>query len=158
MVNLNHIILLLDIYHLLIHFIFKLLQVIWQPYIDDVLSSLPEYCRIGQELWHSVMPLICFQIVEWHLPNCALRQFGIQQDIPQPTNTDVKLHDCDLRGKVHENWRQRWRNYISKWDHRREHVVTRDKRLVSWHIMIHIWIGTIGLLDALSVAGTAVMR
>uniref|UniRef100_A0A2N9GDP4 Aminotransferase-like plant mobile domain-containing protein n=1 Tax=Fagus sylvatica TaxID=28930 RepID=A0A2N9GDP4_FAGSY len=110
-------------------------QVIWEPYTDDVLSSLPEYCRIGQEVWRSVTPLICFQIVEWHLPNRALRQFGMQQDIPQPANTDVKLHDCDLRGKVHENWRHRWRHYISIWDHRREHVVTRDKMvgLMSYH-------------------------
>uniref|UniRef100_A0A2N9F4Q3 Aminotransferase-like plant mobile domain-containing protein n=1 Tax=Fagus sylvatica TaxID=28930 RepID=A0A2N9F4Q3_FAGSY len=106
-----------------------------EPYTDDVLSSLPEYCRIGQEVWRSVTPLICFQIVEWHLPNRALRQFGMQQDIPQPANTDVKLHDCDLRGKVHENWRHRWRHYISIWDHRREHVVTRDKMvgLMSYH-------------------------
>uniref|UniRef100_A0A2N9IKW6 Aminotransferase-like plant mobile domain-containing protein n=1 Tax=Fagus sylvatica TaxID=28930 RepID=A0A2N9IKW6_FAGSY len=75
------------------------------------------------------------QIVEWHLPNRALRQFGMQQDIPQPANTEVKLHDCDLRGKVHENWRHRWRHYISIWDHRREHVVTRDKMvgLMSYH-------------------------
>uniref|UniRef100_A0A2N9GV37 Aminotransferase-like plant mobile domain-containing protein n=1 Tax=Fagus sylvatica TaxID=28930 RepID=A0A2N9GV37_FAGSY len=110
-------------------------QVIWQPYTDDVLSSLPEYCRIGQEVWRSVTPLICFQIVEWHLPNRALRQFGMQQDIPQPVNTDEKLHDCDLRGKVHENWRQRWRNYITIWDHRREHVVTRDQMvgLMAYH-------------------------
>uniref|UniRef100_A0A2N9EDD0 Aminotransferase-like plant mobile domain-containing protein n=1 Tax=Fagus sylvatica TaxID=28930 RepID=A0A2N9EDD0_FAGSY len=110
-------------------------QVIWEPYTDDVLSSLPEYCRIGQEVWRSVTPLICFQIVEWHLPNRALRQFGMQQDIPQPANTDVKLHDCDLRGKVHENWRERWRHYISIWDHRREHVVTRDKMvgLMAYH-------------------------
>uniref|UniRef100_A0A2N9EEU1 Aminotransferase-like plant mobile domain-containing protein n=1 Tax=Fagus sylvatica TaxID=28930 RepID=A0A2N9EEU1_FAGSY len=81
-------------------------QVIWQPYTDDVLSSLPEYCRIGQE-----------------------------QDIPQPVNTDEKLHDCDLRGKVHENWRQRWRNYITIWDHQREHVVTRDQMvgLMAYH-------------------------
>uniref|UniRef100_A0A2N9J4B1 Aminotransferase-like plant mobile domain-containing protein n=1 Tax=Fagus sylvatica TaxID=28930 RepID=A0A2N9J4B1_FAGSY len=80
-------------------------QVIWEPYTDDVLSSLPEYCRIGQEVWRSVTPLICFQIVEWHLPNRALRQFGMQQDIPQPANTDVKLHDCDLRGKTLCNMR-----------------------------------------------------
>uniref|UniRef100_A0A2N9FR38 Aminotransferase-like plant mobile domain-containing protein n=1 Tax=Fagus sylvatica TaxID=28930 RepID=A0A2N9FR38_FAGSY len=110
-------------------------QVIWEPYTDEVLSSLPEYCRVGQEVWRSVTPLICFQIVEWHLPNRALRQFGMQQDIPQPANTEVKLHDCDLRGKVHENWRHRWRHYISIWDHRREHVVTRDKMvgLMSYH-------------------------
>uniref|UniRef100_A0A2N9G3G5 Aminotransferase-like plant mobile domain-containing protein n=1 Tax=Fagus sylvatica TaxID=28930 RepID=A0A2N9G3G5_FAGSY len=110
-------------------------QVIWEPYTDDVLSSLPEYCRIGQEVWRSVTPLICFQIVEWHLPNRALCQFGMQQDIPQPANTDEKLHDCDLRGKVHENWRERWRHYISIWDHRREHVVTRDKMvgLMAYH-------------------------
>jgi hypothetical protein len=100
-----------------------------------VLSLLLEYCRIGQEVWRSVTPLICFQIVEWHLPNRALRQFGMQQDISQPVNTDVKLHDCDLRGKVHENWRHRWRNYITIWDNRREHVVTRDKMvgLMAYH-------------------------
>ena len=59
----------------------------------------------------------------------------MQQDIPQPANTDVKLHDYDLRDKVHENWRECWRNYISIWDHRREHVVTCDKMvgLMAYH-------------------------
>uniref|UniRef100_A0A2N9I654 Aminotransferase-like plant mobile domain-containing protein n=1 Tax=Fagus sylvatica TaxID=28930 RepID=A0A2N9I654_FAGSY len=101
-----------------------------EQYRSDLSRQRPD-----QEVWRSVTPLICFQIVEWHLPNRALRQFGMQQDIPQPANTDVKLHDCDLRGKVHENWRQRWRHYISIWDHRREHVVTRDKMvgLMAYH-------------------------
>uniref|UniRef100_A0A2N9FHZ6 Aminotransferase-like plant mobile domain-containing protein n=1 Tax=Fagus sylvatica TaxID=28930 RepID=A0A2N9FHZ6_FAGSY len=40
-----------------------------------------------------------------------------------------------ITGKVHENWRERWRHYISIWDHRREHVVTRDKMvgLMAYH-------------------------
>uniref|UniRef100_A0A2N9IAZ4 Aminotransferase-like plant mobile domain-containing protein n=1 Tax=Fagus sylvatica TaxID=28930 RepID=A0A2N9IAZ4_FAGSY len=103
-----------------------------EQYRSDFSRQRPDQ---GREVWRSVTPLICFQIVEWHLPNRALRQFGMQQDIPQPANTDVKLHDCDLRGKVHENWRHRWRHYISIWDHRREHVVTRDKMvgLMSYH-------------------------
>ena len=80
-----------------------------------MLNSLLEYCRIGQEVWCLVTPLICFQIIEWHLPNRVLHQFGMQQEIPQPVNTKVKLHDCNLRGKVHENLRYHWRDYITIW-------------------------------------------
>jgi hypothetical protein len=106
-----------------------------------VLNSLPEYCWIGQKVWHSVTPLMCFQIVEWHVPNCVLRLFGMQQDISQPVNTEVELYDCDLRGKVDENWRHRWRNYITIWYHRCEHVVTSDKMigLMGYHDPYMVW-------------------
>jgi hypothetical protein len=46
------------------------LQVIWQPYETDGVQGmgLNAICRHDQDLWTVVLPLICYYIVEWHLP------------------------------------------------------------------------------------------
>jgi hypothetical protein len=33
-------------------------------------------CMCDQDLWTTVLPVICYYIVEWHLPICMVRQFG----------------------------------------------------------------------------------
>ncbi|GFY85367.1 hypothetical protein Acr_04g0001050 [Actinidia rufa] len=40
----------------------------WRPY-DDIMHELPDYCRIASDIWISRSPLVCFEVVEWHLPN-----------------------------------------------------------------------------------------
>uniref|UniRef100_A0A2N9ESY5 Aminotransferase-like plant mobile domain-containing protein n=1 Tax=Fagus sylvatica TaxID=28930 RepID=A0A2N9ESY5_FAGSY len=69
-------------------------EIVWQPYIN---ADLPDYCLQGREIWRTVAPLICLHIVEMHCPNRVLRQFGMQQSIPRPINTDVTLHVVTLR-------------------------------------------------------------
>uniref|UniRef100_A0A2N9EII6 Aminotransferase-like plant mobile domain-containing protein n=1 Tax=Fagus sylvatica TaxID=28930 RepID=A0A2N9EII6_FAGSY len=44
-------------------------HVVWQPYSDEVIVDLPEYCTVGKEIWQTVAPLICFHIVEKHYPD-----------------------------------------------------------------------------------------
>uniref|UniRef100_A0A2N9HQT4 Aminotransferase-like plant mobile domain-containing protein n=1 Tax=Fagus sylvatica TaxID=28930 RepID=A0A2N9HQT4_FAGSY len=45
------------------------------------------------------------------------------------------------RRVAHENWRHRWRNYITIWYHRCEHVVTSDKMigLMGYHDPYMVW-------------------
>ena len=57
------------------------------------------------------VPLICFDVVEWHLPSCVLRQFGRRQVIPAAPNTGVGLHSIDRRGRAGIDWLQ-FPNYV----------------------------------------------
>jgi hypothetical protein len=33
-------------------------------------------CKHDSDLWRGEVPLICYYVVEWHLPNGVSRQFG----------------------------------------------------------------------------------
>uniref|UniRef100_A0A2N9I3F0 Aminotransferase-like plant mobile domain-containing protein n=1 Tax=Fagus sylvatica TaxID=28930 RepID=A0A2N9I3F0_FAGSY len=96
--------------------------IVWQPYIN---ANLPDYCLRGREIWRTVAPLICVHIVEMHCPDCVLRQFGMQQSIPRPINTDVTLHAVTLR-KRDTDWTKKWKSHVDMWNNRFEHVITSD--------------------------------
>jgi hypothetical protein len=59
------------------------LQVTWQPYEIDMVHgmALNDICRRDQDLWTIVVPLICYYIVEWHLPIRVVHQFGGLQNV-----------------------------------------------------------------------------
>lgn len=50
-------------------------HVTWQPYIRGEVQNLElsPLCTRDSQLWRSVLPLICFYIVEYHLPNRVMR-------------------------------------------------------------------------------------
>ena len=50
------------------------------------------------------MPLICFQIVEWHQPDRVMRQFGLSQHIPASPSQPEHLHSLTLKGKTEKDW------------------------------------------------------
>uniref|UniRef100_A0A2N9GI22 Aminotransferase-like plant mobile domain-containing protein n=1 Tax=Fagus sylvatica TaxID=28930 RepID=A0A2N9GI22_FAGSY len=64
-------------------------EIVWQPYVN---ANLPDYCLTGQEIWRSVVPLICTDVVEMHCPDRVLRQFGMQQPIPERVDTKVVFY------------------------------------------------------------------
>jgi hypothetical protein len=61
----------------------KSLQVTWQPYETDTVYgiTLNDICRCDHDLWTAVVPLICYYVVEWHLPIRVVHQFGGLQTI-----------------------------------------------------------------------------
>ncbi|RZB70380.1 Serine/threonine-protein phosphatase 7 long form-like [Glycine soja] len=64
----------------------------WEPYTTTVMSALPPICLVGSVAWCAVLPLICFHVVEWHQPDRVLRQFGMQQPIPEcPSQLGVEM-------------------------------------------------------------------
>lgn len=87
---------------------------IWEPY-NHVMATLPPYCSNGHDIWRTVSPLICFHIVEWHLPNRVIRQFGMKQLIPEVCNTEPRLHTIDLR---HADWSIHLGHYLVRWHSR----------------------------------------
>ncbi|WMV12146.1 hypothetical protein MTR67_005531, partial [Solanum verrucosum] len=34
-------------------------QFIWEPYSSDIIESLPEYCRVGRDIWRARVPIFC---------------------------------------------------------------------------------------------------
>ena len=66
------------------------------------------------------MPLICFDIVEVHLPERALRQYGLVQGIPPPCDTELQLHQISRKNQGTKKWIDiNWR-HIARWDGRIE--------------------------------------
>jgi hypothetical protein len=64
------------------------LQVTWQPYETDEVKgmALNAICKRDQELWRVELLLICYYVIEWHLPNRVVRQFD-----------GCKLLSCSMR-------------------------------------------------------------
>jgi hypothetical protein len=61
----------------------KNLQVTFQPYETYAVHgmALTAICKCDQDLWMVVVPLICYYVVEWHLPIRVVRQFGGLQTV-----------------------------------------------------------------------------
>eukprot|EP00256_Glycine_max_P056678 XP_014624318.1 serine/threonine-protein phosphatase 7 long form homolog [Glycine max] len=84
--------------------IMKRHEFLWEPYTTTVMSMLPPICLVGSMAWCAVVPLICFHVVEWHQPDRVLRQFGMQQPIPESPSQPWNVHGLTLKGKMDENW------------------------------------------------------
>ncbi|XP_047982231.1 uncharacterized protein LOC125223231 isoform X2 [Salvia hispanica] len=98
-------------------------QFIWDPYPPEVLASLPEYCLSGRQIWQTVAPLICFDVVEFHHADRVLRQFGQQQSIPALCDTIPDIHLTDRRGRQNYDWAHHHRQFVDMWAERRARVI-----------------------------------
>ena len=58
------------------------------------------WCVARRAVWTVMVLLVCFHLVEKHLSDRAVRQFGMTQEIPRDVDIDTVLHEIDLRGKV----------------------------------------------------------
>ncbi|RVX23743.1 Serine/threonine-protein phosphatase 7 long form-like [Vitis vinifera] len=99
-------------------------QVLWEPYTADLIAHLPAICQADEEIWRTMSPLICFDIIEWHRPERVLRQFRMQQGIPPPCLIDMELHLVDRRGRHQYDWVTFHAQYISLWATRSERIAT----------------------------------
>lgn len=82
------------------------------------MDALPPYCFVGMEIWRAVVPLLCFELVEVHLPDRVMRQFRMRQDIPDHPNTRRDMHAIDRRGRTGADWSTYHAGYIELWSQR----------------------------------------
>ncbi|KAF7143709.1 hypothetical protein RHSIM_Rhsim05G0123000 [Rhododendron simsii] len=94
------------------------LLVVWQPYTEDLIQSLPRFCSAGRGVWMASVPLIQFSHVEQHQPERVLRQFGGKQTIPPPSKSLGEFHSMDLRNGVRD-----WSKPIRLWNDRANSIV-----------------------------------
>ncbi|XP_073099005.1 uncharacterized protein [Elaeis guineensis] len=99
-------------------------QVIWDPYTPELMARLPAYCIAGSEVWRSRVPLICYEIVEMHVPDRVLRQFGMLQHIPETVEAVDRL---TRQGRSDEDWSVYHEQYITRWTDRLSTVVTEHE-------------------------------
>ncbi|KAH1210087.1 Serine/threonine-protein phosphatase 7 long form [Glycine max] len=95
-------------------------EFLWEPYTATVMSALPPICLVGSVAWCAVVPLICFHVVQWHQPDRVLRQFGMQQPIPECPSQPLNIHGLTLKGKQDENWFQLLAPMVNQWNNRAE--------------------------------------
>ncbi|KAM3287490.1 hypothetical protein P3S67_020920 [Capsicum chacoense] len=93
-----------------------LLQFIWKPYTDDLIESLPDYCRAGRDMWRVRVPIFCWDMVEVHLSDRVMRQFGLQQVISIPFLFDSTHFRHDRRGRPNTNWELEHAQWLPFWN------------------------------------------
>lgn len=84
------------------------------------MRNLPDICIAGQPIWMSMTSLICWNLVEPHMPQRVLRQFGIVQPYIPILNRfhPEEFRKQDRRGKSGRDWVTYHHNYIQEWDNR----------------------------------------
>ncbi|KAL7182736.1 hypothetical protein ACSBR1_041427 [Camellia fascicularis] len=65
-------------------------------------------------------------MVEWHLPDRVLRQFGRVQSVLDRCDTEWRLRATDRRGRAGTDWSVHHMRYIQLWDARRDSIVQAD--------------------------------
>ncbi|KAL6330569.1 hypothetical protein AAG906_040500 [Vitis piasezkii] len=73
-------------------------QVLWEPYTADLIAHLPAICQADEEIWRTMSPLICFDIIEWHRRS-EFYAISYATRIPPPCLIDMELHLVDRRGR-----------------------------------------------------------
>ncbi|KAH1197363.1 Serine/threonine-protein phosphatase 7 long form [Glycine max] len=117
-------------------------EFVWEPYIVTVISLLPPICVVGSVAWCAVVPLICFQVIEWHQPYKVLRQFGMQQPISESHSQPLNIRGITLKGKHDENWGQLFAPMIDQWNNRhafRVDAYPRQEGLLSFNSNYMVW-------------------
>ncbi|CAL5052499.1 unnamed protein product [Urochloa decumbens] len=97
-------------------------HVTWRPYTRGEVESmeLAPICRRDEEYWRSVCPLICFYIVEHHLPCRVMRQFEYLQPYPaEHYDTNKELHGTDRRKqRGAKDWELKHQGHVNAWNAR----------------------------------------
>ncbi|RYQ92419.1 hypothetical protein Ahy_B09g098643 [Arachis hypogaea] len=85
----------------------------WTPYADPWLQDItPDWVRSTGEwrTWLSVIPFVCFNIVEFHQSDRVKRQFGGEQTVPvNPVNVNRFL---TIIGRGEDVW---WPTKLREW-------------------------------------------
>ena len=92
----------------------------WDPYPAEAYAALPQHSGMMSGMWRVSVPLICFDIVEMHLLERVMRQYGMVYGIPPPCDIEVELHLTSHKGQKPKNWIEINGRHIARWEQRLE--------------------------------------
>ncbi|KAL7217483.1 hypothetical protein ACSBR2_010855 [Camellia fascicularis] len=90
---------------------------------NEIMTGFPSYCTIGGDIWMARVPLICFDITEWHLPGRVLRKFGWVQGVPDRFDVHLAMVFRDRRGKMAIDWAKEYETFTDDWNNRRNNII-----------------------------------
>ena len=109
-------------------------EIVWQPYAFPAVQQLiPDYCLRTAEIWLASVPLLCFNIIEWHHPDRVLRQFGRQQPIPVNPVHLGNFHTMQLQGRTTTNWIDKYSDFIQAWNNWSQAIVNAPVAVDEFH-------------------------
>nr|XP_016507455.1 PREDICTED: serine/threonine-protein phosphatase 7 long form homolog [Nicotiana tabacum] len=82
-------------------------QFIWTPYSDELQAQLPVYCSVDRLLWSTSVPMIFFDMVEYHATERVLCQFHHPQPIsgePRWLATHYQRDDRARLDDIYMGW------------------------------------------------------
>ena len=86
-------------------------------------TFLPENAYKDSKIWSACVALICFPVVVWHQTNKVMLQFGLCQDIPNPSHNLDQVYYIDMSGHSGTNWAEKYQWWIAIWNERDKHVL-----------------------------------
>ncbi|XP_070008639.1 serine/threonine-protein phosphatase 7 long form homolog [Nicotiana sylvestris] len=93
-------------------------QFIWMPYNDELLAHLPDYCLVDRLLWSISIPMIFFDVVEYHATKRVLHQFHCPQPIPGEPAWVPTHYQRDDRTRVDDAFMGWLEQHVHIWDQR----------------------------------------
>ncbi|KAH0656256.1 hypothetical protein KY285_031138 [Solanum tuberosum] len=84
----------------------------------DALDSMTE----DQRYMAARVPIFCWDVVEVHLPDRVMRQFGLVQEIPSPFPFDATHFHYDRRERPNTNWELEHAQWLPFWNHIDQYV------------------------------------
>ncbi|KAG9439891.1 hypothetical protein H6P81_020056 [Aristolochia fimbriata] len=113
--------------------------------VSDFVRRLPAICVEGRRIWLSRTPLICFEIVELHVPDRVMLQFGLEQVTPPEDVEHVTR--ISRKGRAGEDWALYHRDYIARREARAEYVIMGSRVHTPRHAPSNYMRWYLGLLD-----------
>ncbi|KAL9666235.1 hypothetical protein QQ045_000561 [Rhodiola kirilowii] len=99
---------------------------IWRPYDETMFEWLNPTCLEGRETtWKADVPIIFFNIIEWHHPARVARMYGFRQSVPlNPIGSSDQCHGIDR--KKNRDWVVFYDSYITLRFTRHERLLDGD--------------------------------
>ncbi|KAL7200047.1 hypothetical protein ACSBR2_022202 [Camellia fascicularis] len=91
------------------------------------MTGFPSYCTVGGDIWMARVPLICFDIIEWHLPDQVLRQFRRVQGVPDRFDVHLAMVFRDRHGKMTIDWAKEYQTFTDDWNNQRNSIVHTER-------------------------------
>ncbi|XP_070011326.1 serine/threonine-protein phosphatase 7 long form homolog [Nicotiana sylvestris] len=111
---------------------------IWTPYIDELLAQLPFYCSVDRLLWSTSIPMIFFDMVEYHTTERVLRQFHRLQPIPREPRWVAIHYQRDDRARLDDIYMGWLEQQVHIWEEQRADRIPPSP-IFTQHATIHMY-------------------